>query len=260
MKNYRLESLISLGEELKGHYSADLCVQQKPDHSPVTEADLFSHRELLKILKPTGYPVLSEESAENFDRSEAETFWVIDPLDGTKDFIQKTGEFSIMVGLVQNGEPIEGYLVVPAAEKSYYAKKGSGAFLIDGGREPVRLQVDQDNKFHGCRFITSRNHFCSHMQSLSDRYELELIKCGSNGVKIGLMAEGRADIFFNPTNKMGLWDVCAPQIILEEAGGRVTDCRGAVINYQEGGVKLPFGIAASNGMLHEELIHFTQSI
>lgn len=255
-----LPHLQTLSEELlEIYHSADITVITKGDNSPLSTADLHSNRRLTQILAPYGYPILSEELESSFDRSKTETFWVIDPLDGTKDFIQKTDEFAIMIGLVQEGEPIFGVVCVPAGNKIYFAQKGQGSFVLCDGKK-TSLQVTSTDTIKGANLITSRNHFAPEMREFTDRYGLNLIKCGSNGVKMGLIAEGQADLLFNPTDKMGLWDACGPQIILEEAGGTVTDCRGERINYQQTSQKLTFGIAASNGPLHSNLTQFTRQI
>ncbi len=255
-----LTGLRPLEEELLRIYNTSFEVNHKSDTSPVTQADICSHLELSKILKPFGYPILSEESTENFDRSTTKTFWVIDPLDGTKDFIQQTGEFSIMIGLVRDGIPIFGIVSVPAKQKIYYAEKGKGAYLIKNNGAPLKLEVSTNKTIRNASFITSRNHFANSMQKFTENNKLRLIKCGSNGVKLGFMAEGMADVFFNPTDKMGLWDICAPQIILEESGGTVSDCHGLPIDYLSSNTKIPFGIAASNTILHKVLTDFTKTL
>lgn len=243
---------------LKIYNSDDIQIKNKSDNSPVTVADMKSHEFLCDILEKTDFPILSEESEESFDRKTIETFWIIDPLDGTKDFIQKTDEFSVMIGLVHKEEVVLGIVSVPAKDKIYYAIKGQGAYLLENGKKQ-KLKVSETNDPEGARIVVSRNHFSGEMKDFAEMYNMNLVKCGSNGVKVGLLAEGKADFFFNPTDRMGIWDSCGPDIILKEAGGTMTGVTGKPIDYTQSGVKNKFGIVSSNTILHSVLIDFCKN-
>ncbi len=254
-----LEELKTLNLELLEIYNQDsIEFENKNDNSPVTKADLLSHDFLTKLLSEFNYPILSEESKESFDRKTTETFWVIDPLDGTKDFLQKTDEFSIMIGLIHKGEVVLGVVSVPAKDKIYFATKGKGSYLLENGKQQ-KLKVLAVETPERARIVVSRNHFSGEMKDFAEMYNMNLVKCGSNGVKVGILAEGKADFFFNPTDQMGIWDSCGPDIILKEAGGLMTGVTGQPIDYTQSGVKNKFGIVSSNTILHSVLIDFCKN-
>jgi len=248
-KEHILSSIREAGSAVMGIYDTDFAVEQKEDKSPVTEADTRAHNMLMTALGEFGYPILSEEGdSKESARYNAQHVWIIDPLDGTNDFVQKTGEFSIMVGLVEDGKPVFGAVYAPAVDKLYYAQSGSGAWLSHGG-ETTRLSVD--TRTEHIRAVSSRSHNSPEIDAYYKALGAhERIAVGSNGVKIGRIAEGEADVFYNPTSKMGEWDGCAPQIILEEAGGKMTGADGSPIVYNKKDPHLSHGILATNGALH----------
>ncbi len=146
------------GEKILEIYDTDYKKYEKRDKSPVTEADLISEKIILQGLKKYNYGFLSEEKGDNLRNLNNGKNWVIDPLDGTLDFIQKTGEFSIMVGLVCRGEPILGVVYQPTEDKVYFAEKGRGAYLAYKGAIR-KLRVSQISKMEEVRLLSSRNHF-----------------------------------------------------------------------------------------------------
>src|SRR6056297_3572822 len=123
------EEIKKVGAEIMKLYEKDFEIKDKADSSPVTKADLLSNKLLVEILEKTNIPILSEEIKDNPERLSSDKLWIIDPLDGTKDFIQKTDEFSIMVALVEKGEPVLGIVYAPALGKIYYAEKNKGAYV-----------------------------------------------------------------------------------------------------------------------------------
>lgn len=242
------------GKEILKIYDRDYKVSEKEDKSPVTEADLVSDKIIIDILNNFDYPILSEESKDDFADFDAPNFWVVDSLDGTMDFIQKTGEFSIMIGLVEAGEPALGVVYKPATNELYYARKGEGAYLDNNG-VTKKIKVSDIRDLKEGRLVLSRNHFKPKDKLLADKMKISKFrKSGSNGIKIGLIASNQADLFFNLTDKMGKWDSCAPEAILKEAGGMITDIRGEEINYNERETRNKFGIVASNKFIHSQII------
>lgn len=242
------------GEETLKIYKSNIKYEIKEDNSPVTEADRVSDEIILSGLKQFNYPVLSEESVDDSDRLSSKRVWIVDSLDGTTDFIQKTGEFSIMVGLVEDNKPILGFVYLPLKDKLYYAPKGQGSFLESNGIIK-RIKVSNINNFSKSRLVVSRNHLKPEDKKKANEMGiLRLKKSGSNGIKMGLIAEAEADIFYNTTNRMSQWDSCAPEIILTEAGGKVTDIEGNEILYNTEKIKLERGLVASNGIIHNKII------
>lgn len=247
--------LFRAGEKILSFYDRGYHSSEKEDSSPVTDADIGSNEVLTDGLRKYGFPILSEESADNAERLYSDKVWIIDPLDGTLDFIQKTGEFSILVGLAEKGKPVLGFVLLPSEGILYYAEKGNGAFVQKNGEQPVLLSVSKTSSPRESVMITSRNHLSDDVIALAERVGVKTMKkCGSNGVKLGQIAEGKADFFVNTTNKMGEWDLCGPQVILEEAGGMVSDVLGGEIVYNKPEPKLPHGIFASNGALHHSIL------
>ena len=243
------------GEKILKIYNQKYEIHNKEDKSLVTGADLASNKIILKGLEEYNWPILSEESKNKINKNN-DKFWIVDPLDGTLDFIQKTGEFSIMVGLVEAGNPILGAVYQPSEDKMYYAQFGKGAYLKEGGKIK-KLQVSEIKNLSKCRIVFSRNHLGPRDIQLAKSMGIKsIVKSGSNGIKIGLIAENRADIFFNLTDKMGKWDSCAPEIILKEAGGEVSDTLGSKIKYNEENTRNMQGILASNKVVHNQIINF----
>lgn len=185
----------------------------------------------------------------------SDKIWIVDSLDGTQDFLDKTDEFAVMIGLAENGHATLGLLYLPTQDKLYFAEKGNGAFVQIGDSEPQKIHVSDQPDITKSKLIVSRSHITAEIEKAAKKLEVsELVRCGSNGVKMGLVAEGKADLFFNPTNRFGQWDCCAPQIIVEEAGGTVTGIHGENIIYNQENVKNPYGLIASNGKIHHHII------
>lgn len=242
------------GQKILKIYNRKYIIENKEDKSPVTEADLVSNEIIIRSLEKYRWPVLSEESKIEIDKKNK--FWVVDPLDGTLDFIQKTGEFSIMIGLVENNKPILGVVYQPSKDKMYYAQLDKGSYLNERG-QITSLRVSKNKILSKCRIVFSRNHLGPKDLAIAKAMGIEnIVRSGSNGIKIGLIAENKADIFFNLTDKMGKWDSCAPEIILKEAGGDLTDIEGSNINYNEKILKNKKGILASNKIIHKKLISY----
>jgi 3'(2'), 5'-bisphosphate nucleotidase len=248
------KAIRTAGEEVLKHYRSDLKIDYKEDESPLTQADLSSNAVLKEMLAETGYPILSEEGADDLKRLNSAKVWIIDPLDGTMDFIQETGEFSVMAGLVDQGKPLLGAVFQPATGELFYAEKGKGAFKEDGYRQKKRLQVSSTKEVKEARMVVSRNHLKPEDESLADKLQIKKMKkVGSNGVKIAKIAAGEADFFVNTGSGMGEWDSCAPDIILKEAGGILTDKLGQEIMYNKKEPILKNGLVAGNKLLHKKV-------
>jgi 3'(2'), 5'-bisphosphate nucleotidase len=203
--------------------------------SPVTEADLASNRLITAGLAHafSGDAILSEESADSAARLAAGRVWIVDPLDGTKEFLTGNGEFSVMVGLVTDGEPVLGVVGLPAAGTIYGAIKGMGAWRLSGGGSPERL-VRRPADAARIRLVGSRSHSDPLVTRLAAELgAVEVRQSGSVGVKCVLIAEGQSDVYAHPGPCLKEWDTCAPEIVLREAGGEVTDCVGQRLRYNK---------------------------
>ncbi len=211
----------------------DLAVEYKRDNSPLTQADLSSHHlivEGLARLTPD-WPVLSEESAEiPFEqRGKWQRFWMVDPLDGTKEFLRRNGEFTVNIALIEDGKPVLGVVYAPAIDKMYFALQGKGAFKEDGD---TVTQIATASPASGMvRIVVSRSHEDSHDRFKEEYGDCPLVPMGSS-LKFCLVAEGAADVYprTGPTME---WDTAAAQCIVEVAGGSVTDAHGNPLKYNK---------------------------
>ena len=213
-------------EILKIYHSADLHIQTKSDESPVTAADLASNRvitEGLSKLNPN-LPILSEETLEipYEERRHFDYFWVVDPLDGTKEFIKRNGEFTINIALIHQNKPVLGVVYMPDTEGGYFAVKNSGAFKLEKGIEKRITCSTFRLTDKGLKIPISRSHRNVETDKLLEAYnQPELIPCGSS-LKFLKLADGSFDIYPRIGTTME-WDTAAPQIILEEAGGQILE-------------------------------------
>jgi len=200
-------------------------VEKKSDDSPLTLADKLANDVILEGLSKLSiqYPVISEETKLKpyEERKDYKRFWLVDPLDGTKEFIKRNGEFTVNIALVENGRPIMGVVYVPVSGASYWATKGSGAYHSISDQEATKLQSNTYSASdHGLRVVCSRSHINSETQAFIDELNApEAVSKGSS-LKFLLIASGQAEVYprMGPTME---WDTGAAQIILEEAGGEV---------------------------------------
>jgi len=230
---------LAAGEAIMAVYAQDFDVRQKLDKSPVTEADLAAERIIVAILRGAfpEIPIVSEElvDAEGLPPS-APRFWVVDPLDGTREFVAKNGEFAVCIGLVEDSHPVMGVLHGPAVGLTYAAYGPGTATRQRRGAaiEPIRARAPSPDGFI---VVHSRSHENSRRvgEFLENYPVLERKKCGS-ALKFGLIAAGEADLYprFGATME---WDTAAGQAILEAAGGRVETFTGKPLSYGKPGLK-----------------------
>ena len=235
---------LSAGEAAMEIYSRDFEIEYKEDHSPLTEADKTVHKIIYEGLKNFGqFPLLSEEGKDISweERKDWEKYWCIDPIDGTKEFIKKNGEFTINIALIYRGEPVLGVVLAPALNEIYWAKKGSGAYKgyvtdAPGSQKTIERisklplpALAHEEGIHRLRIVASRSHlnaetesFIEHLKNIffenkkSGEGSLEKISRGSS-LKLLMVAEGSADFYprLAPTME---WDTAAADAILRESG------------------------------------------
>lgn len=267
MLEKELETAIALarlaGIKILEFYALEIIAEEKlgADNftEPVTIADRTASKIIVEGLSQSfpGDAILSEEEidvAEN--RLVGKRVWIIDPIDGTWGFIKKDGDFGVQIGLTnENGEVILGIVFLPVHDKLFFAVKGEGTFLIDNNGEPKRLQVSGKTNFTEMSLASSRNHRSPRMHRIIEDFGFKQeVQRGSVGLKIGLIAEQICDLYIHLSPRTKFWDTCAPQIILEEAGGRMTDLFGFPLRYDLLDVQNHNGVVASNGVAHEETI------
>ena len=212
------------GEAIMQIYQRDFAIYEKSDESPLTEADLAAHNCIVEGLqKVSELPILSEESA-NIPWSERQTwgkYWLVDPLDGTKEFIKKNGEFTVNIALIEDGTPVFGIVYAPVLEHTYVGQLGQGAYKLEGG-ERRSISPKQKTSGESWKIVGSRSHQSPEIQALLDALdgETELVAMGSS-LKLCLVAEGAAHLYprLGPTSE---WDTGAAHAVVEAAGGKVT--------------------------------------
>jgi 3'(2'), 5'-bisphosphate nucleotidase len=249
-----LESLIDAitkaGEKIQEVYDTDFEVIKKDDNSPVTKADLESNKILRSVLEKTGIPILSEEDEDDKSRLESEKVWIVDPLDGTQDFVNRTGEFTVLVGLVENQIPVMGLVYLPTKKILYYGEKGLGAFCYKSEKwEKISVRDVRDLK--DCLALVSRHHLSDKEKQLLK--DLEISKTAQIGstLKVMEVAAGRADIYLTTTTKMHQWDTAASWCIISEAGGKMTNLLGNELIYNTDNIFHLDGLLISNGFVHD---------
>ncbi len=223
----------SAGDEILAVYDSDFTVQHKDDDSPLTAADLASHHAIvagLRALSPD-LPILSEESAppEFATRARWRRYWLIDPLDGTKEFVRRSGEFTVNIALIEDQQPVLGVVYTPVQRLTYAGARGVGAFklLDDQAREPIHVRP----LAHGAvTVVGSKSHGTEELNAYLKRLGEHQLRSMGSSLKFCLVAEGAADLYprLGPTCE---WDTAAAQAVVEAAGGRVTDLEMNPLRY-----------------------------
>ncbi|MHA7646345.1 3'(2'),5'-bisphosphate nucleotidase CysQ family protein [Nitrosopumilus sp. S4] len=248
-----IEAAIKAGDAILEIYKEEFDSKTKSDDSPITEADITSNKIIKNILSQTQYEILSEEDDDNQSRLRKDTIWIVDPLDGTSDFIDKTGEFTVMIALVKNKKPILGVINWPTEKTMFVAQKGKGAFRYSN-EEWEKIVVSKVEDLTKCKAVGSRHH-------LSDKEKLFIEKLGINdftsigsSLKVGKISSGEVDVYITTTDKMKEWDSAASYCIINEAGGKMTDISGNDLTYNNKEVHHLNGIVVTNGLVHNKII------
>lgn len=228
------ELAVAAGDAILTVYATDFDVESKSDESPLTQADLASHNTIvagLQTLTPD-IPVISEEDGlPEFEvRGQWHRYWLIDPLDGTKEFVNRNGEFTVNIALIDNGRPIFGVVHVPVQEKTYIGCEGRGSELRENGETRAISVGDSSNS--SVRVVGSRSHRGTSLDAFLEKLgEYDMVAMGSS-LKFCTVAEGNADIYprLGPTSE---WDTAAAQAVVEQAGGQVLELDGSPLSYNQ---------------------------
>jgi 3'(2'), 5'-bisphosphate nucleotidase len=234
--NSAIRASILAGKEILTVYNSDFAVETKDDKSPLTEADKRAHHKIMNILDSTSIPVLSEEGKEIpfEERKNWSRLWIVDPLDGTKEFVKRNGEFTVNIALIENNFPVAGVIYVPVTGVLYVGWKGMGAVKTISSNENScwddiftnENKIPVKNNDEIFRIVASRSHMSpeteEYVKELENKHgKVELVSMGSS-LKICLVAEGKAETYprFAPTME---WDTAAGQAIAEAAGKEFLD-------------------------------------
>lgn len=255
-----LELARAAGAAILEHYEGPLNIEQKnydDDAEPVTQADRIANELIVTRLKRE-FPddgILAEESVDTRRRLGKSRVWMVDPLDGTSGFIAGNGDFAVQIGLADNGQCVLGVVYLPLTGVLFRAVRGDGTWIERPQCEPAKIAVSETKTLSEMRLAASRAHRSPRMSrvvsSLGFREEVQR---GSVGIKIGLLVEQHCDVYIHLSPRTKQWDTCAPEVILTEAGGRITDLFGDPLNYNVPDVNNRNGLVASNGVSHDQII------
>ena len=234
-------------------YEKDFKTFTKTDNSPVTDADLQSNKIIKEILSVTKHSILSEEDVDDKNRLSNDMVWIIDPLDGTSDFIDKTGEFTVMIALVENQRPILGVIAWPTEKTLFVAQKNCGAFRYSDNKWE-KISVTKISELPKCRTIGSRHHLSDKEKDFIEKIGIKDFTSIGSSLKVGKISSGQAEVYITTTNKMKEWDTAASHCIISEAGGKMTDMLGNELTYNNENVYHQNGILVTNGLIHEKIL------
>lgn len=215
-------ALLGSGKILEVYHSDDMEISEKSDTSPLTKADQAAHHAIVSVLTKSKLPILSEEgkSIPFEERSNWDYFWMVDPLDGTKEFIKRNGEFTVNIALIHRNAPVLGVVLIPVSGEGYAAVKGEGAHQFKGETaNPIQVGKFKINQT-ALRVVASRSHMSPETKSFIDSLDQPQLLSKGSSLKLLMVATGEADLYprYAPTME---WDTAAAQIIVEEAGGKV---------------------------------------
>ena len=255
------------GAILIAHYHSPFLVEQKvnalKEIEEVTAADREANDLIVRRLAAE-FPndgILAEESADTERRLEKNRVWMIDPMDGTKNFIQRDGDFAVQIGLAIDGESVAGVVYQPVRDVLYRAARVSGSWIETKNTGAARMSVSNLIIPGEMVLASSRSHRSPRMERVVKAFGFkDEVRRGSVGVKIGLITERKADLYMHLSPSTKQWDTCAPEIILVEAGGRLTDLFGEPLRYNGARIDNRNGIVATNGAAHEMVIENLQPL
>jgi len=249
------------GAILLTHYHSPFLVEQKVnalmEMEEVTAADREANELIVGRLAAEfpGDGILAEESVDTDERLDKQRVWLIDPMDGTKNFVQRDGDFAVQIGLAVAGEPVVGVVYQPVRDLLYRAVLGEGSWREQGDQPAARMQVSALTDPAEMVLASSRSHRSPRMERVVDSFGFRFeTRRGSVGVKIGLIAEQEADLYLHLSPSTKQWDTCAPEIVLTESGGRLTDLFGQPLRYNGPRIDNRNGVVATNGVAHHIVI------
>jgi len=248
-----LKAATKAGREIMKVYEKDFSSKMKEDGSPITIADLKSNKIIKEVLSKTGHKILSEEDKDDKKRLDENRVWIVDPLDGTTDFVKRTGEFTVMIGLVEKGKPLLGIIYWPIENTLFAAQRGCGAWSFSNNSWK-RNWVSKVSKLSKCRAVGSSFHISDAEKDLFKKLHLLKFSSVGSSLKVAQISSGAAEVYLTTTNKMKEWDTCASYCIVSEAGGKMTDMLGNDLSYNQKNVNHLNGILVTNGLVHDIIL------
>ena len=251
--NLAIDAAVKAGKAVIEVYKNNFSFQVKDDNSPITEADIKSNMIIQEVLSTTNIPILSEESVDNLARLKCEKIWIIDPLDGTSDFIEKGGEFTIMISLVQSGKPILGVIYWPTEDKLYVAQKNQGAYELFSGHWK-KLNVNNISNLEKCHAVISRHHLSESDKKFIKKLNLLEFNQKGSSLKVLDVCSGKAEVYLTTTNKIKQWDTCASYCLISESGGTMTSMNGEDLEFNTELINHKNGLLVTNGSIHNKIV------
>ncbi len=255
-----LELAREAGAAILDVYDGPFEIEQKAgagDLEPVTQADRIANEIIVQRLGRE-FPedgILAEESIDTKRRLGKSRVWMVDPLDGTTGFIEGNGDFAVQIGLAEAGECVLGVVYQPLTGILYRAVRSGGAWVERPETEPERARVSNHTDLATMRLAASRSHRSPRMDRVVQSFGVKQeVRRGSVGIKVGLIVEQQCDLYVHLSPRTKQWDTCAPEIILQEAGGKLSDLFGRPLRYNSPEVQNRNGIVASNGVAHGQII------
>ena len=248
-----IEAVIEAGKVVMEVYYKNFLSSTKSDNEPITEADIKSNNSIKNIISSCGHLILSEESPDDKSRLAHKKIWIVDPLDGTTDFVKKTGEFTIMIALVENNKPILGIIYWPIKKQLFLAQKGRGAFQLNDGNWK-KISVSTISEINNCRAVGSRHHISEKEHDLLELLKISKFTSKGSSLKVTDISSGTAELYFTTANKIKQWDTCASYCLITEAGGKMTDMFGNDLKYNTERLNHENGLLVSNGLIHNHII------
>jgi 3'(2'), 5'-bisphosphate nucleotidase len=252
------------GQYLSG---GSIDIRDKAVNDPVTAADMAANRTITHTLREAFplHAILTEEDPDTWGETGHEWVWMIDPLDGTRDFIKANGEFVTMIGLAHNAEPTVGVVIEPVTGLELYASKGFGAyksFLFDG-EQSSKLTAPQEPDLNGLRIAVSRSHRDAKVDELIRLLDIKReISSGSVGRKMALVINGKADLYVHPSKGTKLWDTCACEVIASEGGLVFLSGAGEPIQYlrQTGDMENGYGLLVCSPAIADKVVWASRKV
>ena len=239
-------------------YAGAFEVELKGEDDPVTRADREANALICAELAHAypGVPIVAEESdaASYAGFSSAPAAWFVDPLDGTRDFVARNGEFAVMIGLAEGGRSVLGVLVLPAIGRSFVGAEGIGAFEVGANGARSAIEVGRRAELRGASVLVSRSRRATDAEAKLAELGVVTLPCGSAGVKAARVACGEADLYVAPGNAGKLWDACGPEAIVRAAGGTWVTARGERFDYAREEITCSQGIVTGNAALVGQLV------
>ena len=263
MSDYKheLETAAKIAREaaalVRGYHRKKMVIEAKAGNEPVTEADRAANALIVERLA-AAFPadvILSEEIPDTGARHGRSRIWMVDPIDGTSDFILGDTGFVVMIGLCVDGRPTVGAVAHPLSDKVYAGVVGAGAWVEDAAGARTPLHTSTIARAPGIRLVASKTHRTQRVDRIKQALQIEdEINVWSVGLKIGLVTEAKRDLYVYTGGRTKIWDTCGPEAVLTAAGGKMSDVDGNSLVYDREDLYNRRGIVASNGPLHPFVI------